>query len=260
MNIIRVDDLTVLHEAPEVATHPPVLFVHGYFVDASIWTEWVRYFAARGTPSYAVNLRGRAGSRPGTDLGAATIDDFVEDAALVSRRVGARVVVGQSMGGLIAQKLAERGNVAGTVLITPAPPKGISVLSPRVALRQLRYLPALFRSQLVRPAREDLRDLVMNHIPASQQDGILDRMVADSGRAGRDMSITGVRVDAARIKTPMLVVASADDRFIPRRIVERVAHRYGAPLYVAEGHGHLVLLEPGWEDVAAHIHQWIAAL
>jgi pimeloyl-ACP methyl ester carboxylesterase len=59
------------------------------------------------------------------------------------------------MGGLIAQGLAERGAVRAAVLVSPAPPKGISVLSPRIAIKQLKYLPAIFRSRLVTPDRED---------------------------------------------------------------------------------------------------------
>jgi pimeloyl-ACP methyl ester carboxylesterase len=255
---MHVDDLTVLQALPHGGgSRPPVLFVHGYFVDATIWNSWLPFFAARGVSAFAVNLRGRAGSRPNIDLGRASIDDFVEDAAAVAKHVGATTVVGHSMGGLIAQKLAERGDVKSAVLIAPAPPKGISVLSPRVALRQVRYLPAIFRSKLVYPRREDLRVIVMNRVPVLQQDEMLDRMIPDSGRAARDMSVTGVAVDARRVRCPMLVVAAQDDRFIPQRIVERVARRYNAPLHLAEHHGHMVVLEPNWEELADRVERWI---
>src|SRR5262249_33434118 len=143
LDTIRVKNLSVLRAAPDEATHSPVLFVHGYFVDARIWTEWLERFAAHGISAYAVHLRGRADSGPQSGLGRTSIQDFVEDASVILRETGATTVVGHSMGGLIAQKLAERGEVKTAVLITPAPPRGITVLSPKLAAKQIRYLPAI---------------------------------------------------------------------------------------------------------------------
>ena len=255
---IRVGDLTVLCERPTNASRPPVLFVHGYFATATVFTEWLPFFASRGIPAYAVNLRGRAGSKTGIDLGRATIDDFADDASAVARFLGSPTVVGHSMGGLIAQRLAELGDVRAAVLVSPAPPRGITVMSPRLAIKQLKYLPAILRSRPVNPSREDLRDIVLNRVPPELQDAMLDEMVPDSGRAGREMSIAGVPVDRARVRCPILVVAASDDHFIPRAIAERIARRYGAPIRILQGHGHMSVVEPGWTTVAELVERWIS--
>jgi len=258
MQTIQIGDLTALHAAPSGAARPnPVLFVHGYFVDGSIWNDWLEFFAERGVNAYAVHLRGRAGSKPNANLGRASIDDFADDASTVARHIGAKAIVGHSMGGLVAQKVAERGDVDAAVLITPAPPRGISVLSPAVALRQIRYLPWILGSRVVHPGREDLRALVMNRVPREEQERLLDRMLPDSGRAGRDMSVVGVPVDASCVRCPLLVVAAEDDRFIPARIVARIARRYNATLVTAERHGHMVVLEPDWQSLADRVERWI---
>jgi pimeloyl-ACP methyl ester carboxylesterase len=57
----------------------------------------------------------------------------------------------------------------------------------------------------------------------------------------------------------MLVIAAAEDRFIPSRVVERIAKRYRAPLRILRGHGHIVIVEPGWEELADAVMQWIDA-
>lgn len=259
LNTIRVGDLNVLQALPDVASHPPVLFIHGYFVDATVWTTWLERFASHGIPAYAVHLRGRAGSRPSVDLGRVSIEDFADDAALIARHVGAAAVVGHSMGGLIAQKVAERGEAGAVVLITPAPPRGISVLSLPLVMRQLRYFPAILLSRPVRPGREDLRALVLNRVPVDEQHALLDLMIPDSGRAGRDMSLAGVPVNAERVKCPVLVVTAEDDRFVPPRVVARVAERYGAPLLTIPAHGHMVIREPEWQDLADRVERWILA-
>ena len=258
MQTIHIGDLTALHAPPHgSARSRPVLFIHGYFVDGSVWKDWLDFFAERGVNAYAVHLRGRWGSKPGTNLGRTSIDDFADDAAAAARQIGARVIVGHSMGGLVAQKVAERGDVDAAVLITPAPPRGISVLSPAVALRQIRYLPWILGARVVHPGREDLRALVMNRVPPQQQDELLDRMLPDSGRAGRDMSVTGVPVDARRVRCPLLVIAAEDDRFIPAPIVARIAKRYDAPLVTVEDHGHMVIVEPDWQVLADRVERWI---
>lgn len=257
MQTITIGDITVLRAVPTTRSAPPVLFVHGYFVDGSVWTEWLEFFAARGVTAYAINLRGRAGSKPGASLGETSMDDFSEDAAMIVKDVGAVAVVGHSMGGLIAQKLAERGDVNAAVCITPAPPRGISVLSPRVAALHLKYLPSILLSRPVTPGREDLREVVMNHMPPSEQDALLKRMLPDSGRAGRDMSITGYPIDASRVRCPMLVIAAEDDKFIPAKIVKRVAERYEATYRVEKNHGHMIIREPGWKSLAEDVDVWI---
>ena len=257
---IRIDDLTVTFARPATAQHRPVLLVHGYFATAAVFREWLPFFAQRGIPTYAVNLRGREGSRPGIDLGKTSISDFVDDVAAVAMHLDRPIVVGHSMGGLLVQCLAERGLAHAAALITPAPPRGISVLSPALIARQLKYLPAILRSRVVRPSARDLNTLVLNHVPGDQRPGVLRELVPDSGRAGRDMSITGVPVEARRVRCPVFVVGADDDHFIPPPVVRRVASRYGAPIQTMVGRGHMLVLEPGWKAVADVVARWCASV
>src|SRR5512146_3081588 len=98
---LRIDDLTVLCARPVVARHRPVLLVHGYFATAAVFREWLPFLAERGIPAYALNLRGREGSRPGIDLGKAPVSDFVDDVTAVVTQLDQPIVVGHSMGGLL---------------------------------------------------------------------------------------------------------------------------------------------------------------
>ena len=260
LETVRIGNLTTLRVAGQSAGERPVLFLHGYFADATVFADWLPFFAARGFAPVALNLRGRAGSRPGTEIGGVSIDDYVEDAALVARALGRPLVVGHSMGGLLAQRLAELDLAEAAALIAPAPPRGITVMTWQLAIRQIKYLPAIATSRPVRPSREDVRALVMNRVPDDQQDEVIDRLVPDSGRAGRELSITGVPVDASRVRCPLLVVAGTDDKFIPAKTVERVARRYGVPLRLMPGHGHMIVLEPGWQELAGTVADWFASI
>jgi pimeloyl-ACP methyl ester carboxylesterase len=257
MDTIRVQDLTVACALPARPAHPPVLFIHGYFADARVWADWLPFFAARGFPAYAVNLRGRAGSKPGVNLGRVSLDDFADDAALVARHVGAEVIVGHSMGGLVAQQLASRGIGRAAVLVTPAPPRGIVLWNPRLMRKQLKHLPSVMMSRVVPPDLGVLRELALNRVPPDMQATSLAMLVPDSGAAGREMSITGVSVDRAAVTATLLVIAAEDDRFIPLPVVRRIATRYGAELRVVPKHGHMIVIEPGWQALADEIIAWI---
>jgi pimeloyl-ACP methyl ester carboxylesterase len=258
--------LTSVQPRPGAGKKPPLLFIPGYFASAWVYESYLPFFAERGYAGFALNLRGREGSTlpSGVMLGRVSINDFIDDARQVARwlidRLGRPVVVGHSMGGLIAQKLGEEGLARALVLLSSAPPRGISVMSGLLFRRQLRYLPALLRSRPVVPRWKDMRELVLNHLPETEQRKTFERFVPDSGRAGREMSLRSVKVDAERVGAngcPVLVVTSDDDRFIPPHIAQRIAQRYHAPVYVARGHGHLMLREPGWNEPAAFIASWL---
>jgi alpha-beta hydrolase superfamily lysophospholipase len=72
-----------------------------------------------------------------------------------------------------------------------------------------------------------------------------------------DSAVTGLRVDARRVRGPMLVVAGSDDRITPAKMVRRVARRYGATLREYPGFAHMLLMEPGWERIAGDIADWL---
>ena len=256
--VLAVGTLKMLAERPALATRSPVLFVHGFLATGHLFERYLELFAARGHPAYAVHLRGRAGSAPDVDLGRVGVDDFVDDASRVARELGRPIVVGHSLGGLVAQKLAERDEVAAAVLLSPAPPRGIPLLTPRLVVAMTRYLGVMLRSRRFVPRWTDLRRLVLTRIPEGEQRALVDQFVPDSGRAARELALGTVAVDRTRVRCPMLVVGGDADHFIPLSVVRRVAARYGAPLHVAHDHAHLLPLEPGWETTATFIADWIA--
>jgi pimeloyl-ACP methyl ester carboxylesterase len=257
IELVSMDGLTLFRAKPLVESAPPMLFVHGYFVDGRVFERLMAHFVARGHACYAVNLRGRAGSRTGVALGRVSMREFADDAAELAASLDRPILVGHSMGGLVSQLVAERGLVRALVLLAPAPPRGIRLLTPRLALAQIPYLPVTLLSKVVRAHAGLLTSIAFNCVPPEQRRELLAQIVPDSGLAAREMSLTGVSVDAGKLRLPMLVIGGDQDRFIPLSVVTKVAARYGAPLRVAPGRGHMLLLEPGWEEIAGWIDQWL---
>lgn len=279
---------------PALETRPPILFIHGYFGGSWYLDRYLQFFAGRGYPGYAIDLRGHHGSRPVADIGAVPFSAYVEDALevaqwLASRRSRRRtperaaaahrpagapearvitprrgesiarelpIVVGHSLGGLVAQKLAEAGAVRAAVLVCPAPPRGIPLVGWRLLRRTIPHLPAIARSRPLLGDEREHAELTLNCVPAEEHAALSARLVPDSGRAARDV-LLGVPVDASRVRCPVLVVSATKDRFVPPRVARRVAAKYRAPFRAYLGRGHFLPAEPGWEVPARAIEHWL---
>ena len=113
-SLIRVGELALHVEQPaSPTTRAPILLLHGIFAAAWVFEYAQRWFSARGYASYALDLRGRGASAPVADVGRVPAGLYVEDAIGVARAVTKRhagaapILIGHSMGGLLAQKVAE---------------------------------------------------------------------------------------------------------------------------------------------------------
>jgi pimeloyl-ACP methyl ester carboxylesterase len=254
---ISIGSLSALVVGPMVETGPPLLFVHGFFGRAIAFVPMMEALERAGHKCVAIDLRGHGDSRLSQPLGSVSMNDYADDVETAARGLDNPIIVGHSMGGMLAQMVGARGVGCGLVLLSPAPPRGIPLMSIKLAIAQSRYMPAILTSRTVIPGRADLRALVVNKIPGAEQDMILDMLVPDSGRAAREMSMLGVPVDRDRVTVPMLVIGGEDDRFIPWRRYARVAKRYAAPFLLAPGRGHMLILEPKYEEICRWISDWI---
>jgi non-heme chloroperoxidase len=249
--------LTAVVEDAAPATRPPILLIHGMFAGAWQFEGFQRYFATLGYSSHAINLRGHHGSHAVTDLGKVSVLDYVDDALPVARALGRPIVIGHSMGGLIAQKLAEAGVISAAVLLCSAAPKGISLLTPRLVVKQLKHARELLFSRPIIPNARDINDLAFNRIPPSDRAALFARLVPESGRAGREMSFGTIAVDERKVRCPVLSVAAEDDCFVAPRVGRQIARKYGGDHLQLAKHGHFITGEPGWEAVAAEIARWL---
>jgi non-heme chloroperoxidase len=241
---------------------PPLLLVHGIHAGGWIFERWLPFLRERGHDVCAIDLRGHgtAPLPPGTPLGAVRFRDYVDDAARAAAELGRPVVVGHSMGGLVAQALAERGVVSAAVLVSPAPPRGITVITPQLLRYQARDLPAVLAGRSLAPSWPAMRDLAMNRVAEGERRALFERLGPESGTVARQLSLTGVPVERTRVRCPLLVVSGDQDRYVPLSRARAVARRYAAPLTVLPGRGHMMMQEPGWEEALTVIGDWVDGL
>jgi pimeloyl-ACP methyl ester carboxylesterase len=104
---------------------PPIIFVHGAANSAAVWTYWQELLAESGYNSHAVDLRGH-GESTHQDLSRTTMTDYASDVTSVIDAWGVDgstpVLIGWSMGGLVAMIAATRAPVAAVVGLAPSTP------------------------------------------------------------------------------------------------------------------------------------------
>ena len=237
----------------------PVLLIHGMFGGAWMWENYQSLLARHGYECHAINLRGHHGSRPVRDIGKVSVNEYVDDALEVARSLGNPIVIGHSMGGLIAQKVAEAGACRALVLIAAAPPRWIPVVSRVLLLKLLKYMPKLFGHKALLPERRDADVLMFNRTPLPDRDTQFARLVPESGKAGFEMSFGVIGVHASRVTAPVLVVTGLDDMFVVPRVARALSKKYAATRKEYESFAHHIITEPGWERPCQEIVEWLNA-
>lgn len=239
-------------------TKPPVLLLHGIFGRPSLMAPWTRFLGQAGYTCHVPALPGRdptddsALARTGV---AAMVDVAVKAYDAIGEPA---IVIGHSMGGLLAQKVAAARDPLAVVLLASVPP---SVLWP-----QLRVLPAfvplipiVLAGRPFLPSPTVMRKVPLSTLPSDEQDRLIPHLVRDSGRTLRELLVGAptVRVAAADVTCPVLSVSGGEDRNVAPWMSRRIASRYRAEHQVHPGLPHWIIAESALHQVATPVLEWL---
>jgi len=197
-------------------------------------------------------------------------DDIVEHFARHVRAcVEAPLLIGHSLGGLVAQVLLDRDLGRGAVALCPAPPRGIlplhvsmlrSVvpqLARRHGRRRIAHLPFVAWQ----------RDFADSMPLQDQRESFARYVVPESGRIWYQLTAaliggTGGVGFRNRERPPLLLIAADEDRIAPPAMVSANRRAYAAEteLRVLTGRGHWVLGEHDADELASVIESFAMPL
>jgi pimeloyl-ACP methyl ester carboxylesterase len=235
--------------------------VHGAANACGVWSRWMAHLSSRGWPCYALDLRGHGRSSPPeeADLARVTMDDYVADVETVARQFARPpVIMGWSMGGLIAQMYAARNpETPAAVLLAPSPPAAVHRSDLNEA--KLAAIPDLFG-----PEHYGIKmghptgGLVLRELGREWAARVMPEMSMESGTARRQRG-RGVDIPADAIRCPVLVLYGEKDKQFPPALVEKLAAYYRADLLKAEGRtGHWGIAAGDAVDVLApKVDAWL---
>lgn len=247
-----------------------IMMIHGMWCGDWVWENYRKFFESKGYTCLAPFLRhhaGNIGSTSANPIGTTSLLDYAQDLEEEIYRLDEKpVLMGHSMGAVIAQMLGSRGLAKALVLLTPGPPRGVIALRPSVVRSFWSCLttPAFWRKPIKQTFGEAVYAM-LHLLSPEEQKRIYERLVPESGRAGFEMGFwlldpkQATRVDSRRITCPALVVSALEDKLTPPSVVRSIARRYGPAATLKEfpNHAHWVVSEPGWEDIAGYCSDWL---
>ncbi len=251
---------------------PPLVLVHGLGGSATNWCELAPLLA----PRYRILIPDLPGHGRSDPLPAVSgLDSFADRVVAVMEEEGGvpAPVVGHSLGGLVALRLALRHPQAVSALVL-AGSAGLSIGRPwlrelitaNVVLRPGR-LAGRFRSRVSRSNR--LRRLVFGFVSVADPVGLTDSAVegflagqvlhTDTASAWQALRREDPRRELERLGCPVLVLWGGEDHQLPLEDAFEYTRRLRAPLRTIAGCGHLLIGER--PEACAHaIESFVASV
>lgn len=244
-----------------------VVLIHGMWCTRDLMARLDTLFSAAGFNVHRFNSPGRA-ELPVNDLGRLSLAAYYDrhQQAIEDLQLGQPpILVGHSLGGLIAQKLASRMPVSALVLLAPAAPSDVLAVTPR-GLAALG--PYLLRwggwRKTTALSRAACAKYAMTGMPEAAVDAATQHTVPDSGRVLFEAAYPFLdkhkttRVPADKVTCPVYVLACEDDWLTPPAVVKKVAKRYPqATLQFDENRSHWVVDDDRTDETVARIVAWL---
>jgi pimeloyl-ACP methyl ester carboxylesterase len=254
---------------------PPVLLIHGLWLNPVSWQPWVERYTAAGHPTQAPGWPGmdvpveqlNRDPSPMNGLGVGEVADHYEK--ILDTLPEEPVLMGHSFGGAVVQVLLSRGRGAVGVAIHPAPVKGVL----RLPISALRASSPVLRNpanrrKTVALTPEQWHYAFCNTLPREESDELYHRYhVPAPGRPLFQAAFANVdphaatRVDFRKPdRAPLLLISSdGTDHTVPGSLVrEARAHYHSGLVELKEfpGRPHFTGGVPGWEEVADYALEW----
>ncbi|MXZ46337.1 MAG: alpha/beta fold hydrolase [Chloroflexi bacterium] len=200
--------MALLHATSSQASpnRPPVVLMHGAANSSAVWRHWQEALVERGWGSHALDLRGHGRSEGSVD--GATMSDYADDvAAFVETLPETPVLMGWSMGGLVALMVAARGHARACVALAPSVPADRRDES--VEIRR-----GVFGAEEYGITSDDPADQpTMRDLDLEERAIALESLSPES-RTARDDRKAGIVIES--LPCPLLVVTGSEDVDWPR--------------------------------------------
>jgi pimeloyl-ACP methyl ester carboxylesterase len=255
----------------------PVVFIHGLWLHATSWEPWLRLFEEAGYRPFAASWPGEADTveltRANPDSVADRgIDDITAHVADLIDDVGSNaIVVGHSLGGMIAEKLLGQDKCAAAIAIDAAQIKGVLPLP----LSTLRATLPVFKNpankhRSVSLSADEFRYSFGNALSLDESDALYEKWaIPTPGKPLFEAATANlVTQSPAAVETlnidrgPLLLITGGKDHTVPEAITKSTLKQYRyspavTDLLEFEDRGHSLTVDSGWREVAEACLSWL---
>ena len=209
-----------------------ILLIHGAGSIGKEWENFQRAFETLGNKVIVPTLRfHKLGQSTSPDLGQISILDYVEDIERIIVSLDQKpIIIGHSMGGLIALIICSRGFGKLGIFITPAAPSGINAITPTVLRIFFRNIFRWkFWTKPVPPNFSSAYYGVLHDLERDHAKKVFEKShSAESGRALCEIGFpfldtnSATKVNEQTIECPTLIIGAGRDRITPIQIARKL--------------------------------------
>jgi len=246
---------------PAANPRAAVLLIHGISEHSGRYEHVGQFLADRGFDVVAIDLRG-FGQSGGRRAYVASFDDYlddVEDQMAEVRALGVPVVLlGHSMGGLIALSYALSARPGPDLLALSAPALGASIPAPLRLLTPVlaRLAPRL---RVPSPIRGETLATDPAVVEAYFADPLVVRTVTPSLGHALLRQVQWANENLARLAIPTLVMHGADDQLVPARFTRPLADLALVTRRTYPALRHEIFNEPARFAILQELTDWLLA-
>ncbi|MDB5491412.1 MAG: hypothetical protein JWO78_1261 [Micavibrio sp.] len=246
-----------------------LIFVHGMFQNPKSWENWVSYFSAQGynciVHAWAfhegepVALR----NNPPSGLGELRLETVLNHIESVASQYAHPIMIGHSVGGLIVQILIARGAIAAGVAIDSVAPNAMLDLDWSFLKNSAVITNPLKGNEPVYMDAKTFHNAFANTLTEAEAAQAFGTFAThDSRNILRDCMGHLGHIDLDAPHAPLLLIAGEKDEIIPASLTEKNFKAYKDKGSITTfkqfaGRSHYICGEPGWEDVAGYVAQWL---
>jgi len=242
-----------------------VLLLHGIAEHSGRYERTGELLAGSGIDTHAFDFRGHGrsgGERTDVASWQLFLDDVADRLGALADRPRPHVLIGHSLGSLLALQYAEQNGHGGgpmpDLLVLSALTLDASIpVHLKVLARGLARVAPLTRIGNPIDGAQLSRD------PAVGREYFADRLVTPRTTARLGVAflraMSDARRDLARLAIPTLALHGGDDTLVPTRVSEPIAALPVAERRVYPGLRHEILNEPEGPAIVAEIVKWIRA-
>ena len=247
-----------------------LVFIHGMFMNPRSWAGWVEHFSTRGYRCHSPAWPGHEGepaalrASPPEVLRKLTLGDVTRaHRELLDTLPAKPVLIGHSMGGLVAQRLLHEGRARAAVAIDSAPPKGVVALKWSFLKANLPVVNPLAGDAPFQFTLEQFHYAFCNTLTLDEARPIFEAFVVPEGRnVARSASGPDGTIDFAKPHEPLLFIGGERDHIVPWELNEKNFKAYTHAGSTREfklfpGRDHFLCGNVGWQEVAGFAHEWL---
>lgn len=246
-----------------------IIFIHGMFQNPKSWDKWRAYFSERGyhcqAPAWPfhggdpVKLR----ADPDPELGDLRLQEIVDEFTAIASGVLDPILIGHSVGGLVVQILINNGIGKAGVCIDSVAPNAMLAFDWGFMKNSALIANPFKGNTPFEMDLESFHSLFCNTMSMQEtMEAYQNYATHDSRNVLRDcMGETGT-IDLDIPHPPLLFIGGEKDEIIPPELNEKNAKAYtdeGSATFFQEfpDRSHFICGQPGWEEVAESIANWL---